>query len=839
MGQLVKAGTTRWRMLAPVGLVVMLAACKTPFSNRLTEIDWAGSPAAGKITVSQPKMYRRESLINERRNDAEWIGAMLRNFSSITFQPEMYRELEQITTFAAAIGLNFDPARGAQYQRETETGAIQHRIDVLNLQLQLDQLTRDAELVRSRFAAQTEPSGDKTGGGDKTGTSGDGGGTLQGSGGGSQLEAAVTQLKAAVDRFNQSLETRLGATAADIKSAQGTVNPSDLFRDQLAHRDLLKAALNSANLDDLHDFNGSALIRLNFQAMALPEREGRRAPGIVQMTIAPPAGNAPEWDALYRHWLDHINRRLNRATDEGWEQDVGLLALSDADLFALIVFYFPRKSAPPEAGNAAAAECKGYAIRSAELDANCAKLVFAVPKFIGGSDQEGAYSLLEDYLRNFQLGDGGQEKSAMPPDIHRKILAVAAGMVGNCALPGEVSLRSGAPDGARFDAADVLDAIRLAQLRVAAGDEIARAEREALRAGGGAAQLLHWTRASRLIAAQTAQARFVLSTFEDIAYRSCPVAARRAFRRSLPRPYRPPLFEDLVSERPRIAVYEIGPRELVQQVSSVSRIANSLSLALSLAAAKPGTGLGATAAGNYSRQAIGKAATFERIPSLIGYAARNDTFGWVIMPKAVFDPAGNIVLEQGPRTMDLAVDLSVPVWWPYFELVTATGWGPAAPAVDGAATRLKVSARMPVQMKPNYADFEQLTFKLQRDAQLQVRFDDPTFKGQSVSACRTTTLYARGAHLWRASAAVIGGHRLEESAMAVTPDMSGVLLTVPALSGLVTTEGAAPLALSVFTRDGQATGSVSYAATPPGGCVPVPPPAARTAPEQAKSNSKE
>lgn len=826
MKMLIKAGRTCLSSAVFAGLALILASCKTPFSDKLTQIDWTGAPLAGTISVSQPKMYRRESLINERRLDAEWIGGLFRDFSKVEFQPEMVRELEQITTFAAALGLNFDPARGAEYRRESETDAIRHEIDVVKLRLQLDQLTRDAELLRSRFAAQTEPSAPKPGDGDKGGTPGAGNDTPPPPASQAQMEAAIVQLKAAIDRFSQNLGTRLDATAADIKSAQGTVSPGDKFRDQLALRDLWKAALNSASLDDLHDFNGSALIRLNFQAMALPRQEGMRAPGVIQMTIRPPPDNAPEWDSLYRNWLDHINGRLNRLTDKGWEQDPELTALADSDLFTLIAFYFPRAGGAVASGIGSGADCAGYAVRSTERDAHCDKLEFAVPRFIGGSDQEGAYSTLEDYLGDFAPYPNAQAERAATSEIHGKILASAGRLVKDCGAPIEISLRTPTVDAAQFDAADVLHALRRARVRVVAGDEIARVERAVRRSlGPRAAPMVHGSATSRLYATQTAQARFLLRTFENVAYRRCPLARRMAFRNALPKLYLPPRFDELLREAPRIAVYEIGPRELVQRISSVSRIANNLSLALSLAAAAPRTGLGASAASNYSRQAIGKAATFERIPSLIGYAeggnaGAGNTFGWVLMPRAAFDPRGDIELEQGPRTMDLAVDLSLPVWWPYFELATATGWGESA----GGGAALRQSAPTRVPMRPNYADFEQLTVKLQRDAQSQVRFDDPTFKGQSVDACRTTTLYVRGAQLWRASAAVIGGHRLPDSALVVAPDMSGVLLTVPALAGLVRTNDGAPplLSLSVFTRDGEAAGTVGYAVPPQSGCPPAP-----------------
>lgn len=39
-----------------------VAACSTPFGTATTDIKWDAKPRAGTITVSDPKIYRREAL---------------------------------------------------------------------------------------------------------------------------------------------------------------------------------------------------------------------------------------------------------------------------------------------------------------------------------------------------------------------------------------------------------------------------------------------------------------------------------------------------------------------------------------------------------------------------------------------------------------------------------------------------------------------------------------------------------------------------------------------------------------------------------------------------------
>jgi len=809
----------RWvSCLALLGLSACLASCKTPFSGRLTQVDWWGQAGAGTISVSQPKMYRRESLIDERRKDVEWIDGLLSDSKTQVFSPEIVRELELITSFSAALGLTFNPESGVNYRRETETGDIQQQIDVLELQVQLDQLTRDAELLRSGFAAQTEPSPGKPAADAKSPGTGAGTGASPTPAEQAQLSAAIAELKAAINDMKEYLGTQPGKEGAEIKLTKSTVNPSDLFRDKLAYRDLLKAAKNSASLDDLHDFDGAALIRLNFQAMAVPDRAQSRVPGVVQMRVVPPERDQTYFTAIYRGWLDHINTKINRAKSDSWHQDEELLALTDSDLFTLLAYYYPKT---PLAGQAASGStaCVGIAFPGPKEDANCARLLFAVPRFVGASLQERAYQSIDQYFDSFLTDVTVRKKSDDWATLHGKILTSGASLARDCGLPSGTD-----PYAPPTDADDVWNAVRGAQVPVVIGDELARVERAARRllvrrglAPAGSVE------SSRRFKEQVSTARLVLRTFEDAAYERCKKEARLNFRNALPALYVPQSFEAILGQENRVAVYEIGPREQVQQMSSVSRVANSLSLALSLAAAAPRTGLGAAASGGYTRRAMGRAATLERIPGLIGYAALDNTFGWVVMPRAVFDPDGDIVLEQGPRTMDLTVDLSIPAWWTHFTLETTTGWAPDVASIT-AGTVSTHSVRMtPVPMKPNYADFEQITLKMQRGVASPIQFDDPLFAGQAVSACQTSRLHVRGARLWRASAVTVGGHPLAETQLVVAPDMSGILLTVPPLGRMVTAGADSRLALSVFTRDGEATGSVSYIPAPQqGGCTPAP-----------------
>jgi hypothetical protein len=492
-----------------------------------------------------------------------------------------------------------------------------------------------------------------------------------------------------------------------------------------------------------------------------------------------------------------------------------LLNSSAADSFELVNYYYP---IPARATKGATPVCTGIVLKDIPAPVGCGRLVFAVPRYAGHTVQEGPYASLSSYMSQFNLSDlSDKHERKRFEGARERIRTLTASLVKNCGLPQLAYSTDPKPTPAKELENDISEAHK----RAAMADDLARIERAAnLILREKDLQPASATEQSRVLGLRAARARFLLRSFEDEAYRGCRADQRQAYRDSLHLLFLPSNFEEILSERGLIAVFEVGPREQVQQVSSVSRVANNLSMALSLAASAPSAGVGASAAANYSREAIGRAATLERVPALIGYAAADDIFGWVVTPKAMFDPKGSVRLEQSPRTLDLTADLSVPSWWPRFAIEITTGWAAGAQPITHGNIALPVHRTATVQMAANYADFDELTARIQHGAATrEVVLDEVVLKGQFVAKCRPTNLYLRGPNIWRTTAVVLGGYQLDESAITVAPDMSGILLAVPALDEHIVGPSRADLPLTVFTRHGHKEGFVEYRAVQDG-CKP-------------------
>ena len=816
-----------------------LTACSTPYSDRLSAIDWTAEPSAGTISVSQPRLYRRASLINERRLDVDWLNQLLESSKTIDFKPEIAREVEQITAFAGALGLSFDPAAALNYRRASETSDIQQQIQVTKLQLQLDQLKRDAELVRSKFASQTDPVNTSSSAANANAPA---------AAVSANVAASVDQLKAAVDKLSSSLATRLDIEGKPPAVAQTSINPADVFRDRSAYRDLLKSARNAVSLDDQHDSGGSALIRLNFQASVVPDRDTSNIPGVIQMKIKSPSMDTGEVLRIYRGWLEYVNLRLNKQTDSVWAHESNILNSEAADNFDVVEYVFAPNQATGEKAAASTVSkpkrvnkvkptpvvtpvqalakvrslnCPGIVFPGQASDTACRRLVFAVPKFEGESVQEGATATLQEYMDWFDLKVSEPDDQKKFIAVHASIARNAAALVKSCGVP---TAKGPAPGEVASEAYKLYQALLREQVKSTAGDAFATVYRDARRLLGS-----DWPTSDVIperIAARAARAKLLLRTFEQAAYGGCKPDRLKAFPDLGPRIHIPPGFEEILKSEDRVAVYDIGPREQVQQVSSVSRVANNLALAVSLATTAPQSGVAADAAASYSRQSIGKAAALERIPALIGYST-GTAFGWVIGPKATLDPKGSLKLEQVPRTLDLSVDLSVPSWWPSLTIETTTAWAPKRAAVVSGELPLSRAApgEVTVPMVVNDADYEELTARIMRASLNETRkvaLDSGKLREQSVSACRATSIYLTGPNIWRAENVLIAGYRLDQSAIMVSPDMRGVLVNVPALDELLGDVTGTTLPVVVLTRYGDDRAQVSYIQKPAGGsCKPA------------------
>src|SRR5690348_3772519 len=89
--------------------VTILSGCKSPYALKTSAINYDAKQIAGSIHFTDPKLYKREALINERNAETTYLQDLLKNSVNAQFHPEILRELQTIASLAAALGVRFDP----------------------------------------------------------------------------------------------------------------------------------------------------------------------------------------------------------------------------------------------------------------------------------------------------------------------------------------------------------------------------------------------------------------------------------------------------------------------------------------------------------------------------------------------------------------------------------------------------------------------------------------------------------------------------------------------------------------------------------------------------------
>lgn len=802
-----------------------LAGCSTPYALKVSDADLKSAPMPGTITFSGPKLYRREALVNERREESVYLDDLVKASKDAKFPPEIVRQLELVKVLSASIGLKFEPATGAQNRRAEERAEIQQDIDTLRLEMQLDKLRRDAALLKEQSDKQPEPSPD----------SGDGGAGA-GDTNAKPVDVsapALEELQTAITELRKFLATDFGDDAHALTPLKVDedkfANPIDAFNDRAVYRELLNAARNANSLDELHDRDGSALVRLNMTATVFPPQRAYRATfGRLNMRVMRPDNRDPAFMGLYRDWLHYLSLRMSQRRPNG---GIELSTLGGAlsgrpDLLDVVRFEF---------GEQPGTSCRGLAIPSTESPADGCKVVhLATPRVpLYGSSRNYSVSLqqLADKFTDRSLDYGALFK-AMADDARLSDFIGAECEPDDGVSGQSLRVEGVPPDAVTFD--------RLVPLAFALANFVELAPFVESEARGVAASLdapaIYFRPFSGIDSLRLVEARRVVEKVRAAAQlRKCiGAAAPRFVAAQVPKQFLDALNYGAAS------VYQVGPKQQVQVVSTQARAAEELTLAASLAGQAPNQGIGASAAFGFGRRAVGRADALERVPLVVGYAdsasegadnASGDalpSFGWMMGPRVVLDPAKQkLLLEQGLRPQELSVDLIVPGWWPYLTLVGESTWSPQWKGRGGKTGQDGSSKTVRVVLAPTSADFEQITSHVLGGSTIKIPHIDQ-IEPRVLPACATGfAIQLRGPQLWRATRVVIGGTVYQDLEIEVLPGLEGVLVKnvtaeAPVIESLGES-GLRSLSVTVLTPYGPAHDKLELAAAKDGGCGPTKP----------------
>lgn len=756
-------------------LALVLAGCGNPYGLSVNSANYEAAPTPGSITFTEPKLYRREALINERRGEHAYLSKLIEDSPSALFAPEITRQLEVVRTISASLNLKFDPALGVQYRRSEEKADIQQQLDMLGLQMQLDKLKRDSELLKDQLTKQTEPSADS--GKPQAGAGG------AGAGGASKPEeqtTAITALTAAIDQLRSQLTTSLGTNITAI-TPLNVVNPMDQFNDRAVYREMLNGARNAASLDELHDRDGASLIRLNVTATVFPPAKPYRETfGRLRMQVEAPnkEGGSPEFKALYWDWLAYLSTKLSQAEPVKGRYPLTPLGNAMAQQGDLLNIVWVEFSTSP------GSDCRGLSIAADEAPRkSCLVMPIAAPPV----EIEGAS---RTYNTSLQLLAGKFADRGIDYPALMRMLADDGGLKGlfnaDCTLNTAVSARPialAAIPAEQWPTARQVVTLAFALEKLTEVGPFVDGQLLAITSKRRFPQI-YYASYNAVDPIAVAQARRIVDQIRtsDIG-RQCGAQLSQWLAFDVPQAF----LARLTFGKP--SVYQVGPKQQVQIVSTEARAAEAFALAASVAAQAPPQGIGGNAGFNFARSALGKVDALERVPLVVGYGdalqasgpsqdgRAGPVFGWMMGPRAVVDSEHQkLIWQQGLRPQELSVDLIVPGWWPYLTIVASSTWSPDWAGRGGKAGTEGEMRRLKVMLSPTSADYDQITNQILGGSSLKLPYVQDVLPRRLPACASGIAIQLRGPQLWRADKVVIGGAIYDQTAVEVLPGLEGVLV---------------------------------------------------------------
>lgn len=813
--------------------LLVLAGCANPYALNINKLNYSAEQKIGVIQFTDPKLFPREHLIDERRDEIAFLDLELEKCNKITsITPSVIRELEEVRALSAGLGLSVDPAKAFDFNASKDLAVLKNDIAQTSLQMQLQQLKRDAELLKDQLNKQQSvvnqqspsvPAGPTTVGTNVPSI---------------PTKTEIEALVAKVDAILKAIQTDARSNIAALTQKGGAADPIDTFNYRRACRETVKSAINKTRLDSLHDFEGNALMRLQLQATAFPPGEGYDDTiGILRMEVSKPSFDAADGKLaakVYRNWLDYVNRNINQLpphadnlkTLKRQRIRTSLQFLSLSDYFDLAYLELPKRNAAG-VGISGGRSCSGLQQIEKNTSA-CWYLRVALPR---GTTAEldvqlQAPSALIDQLLG--AADGIRKTDAdfniLDSDASDKQCSIAT-MNDRHVFPrkGKTARGGKTAKEAAYLAYQVKKvSSTFAFLSVVLREEL---ERQPSTWADIISQTLDFAKNASLVVA----ADEVLAALRA-KYPQCLL--------SVPAQSPPLVFVEAIKQYPqRVAVYEVAPTERVQAVSTAARAADAVALAASIAGTLPTYGLGASGNIGFSRSAVGKADALELAPIVVGFAEPSiinkdqemlSSFGWLLGPKAILDPEKQeLKFVQPLKPYDLYADLSLPGWWPEFNITAYSAWAPNWRDPKGMGRTLDISQQktlvrtMKVPMRNNFSDMEGLNTLLRKAANQPV-LDAPRIayiEPNEVSPCDgVIDFQIWGDNVWRTNMVYIGGKLIDGqisngdgntiSAIRLLPDMHGIVVTLK-VSDLPMRRGDG-VELAVWTPDGHDTKKVKF-----------------------------
>jgi len=701
-----------------IGGISFLVGCSTPFATNIHSVNEFDGQEPAVIKISPPQVFARETLINDRRKEVEYLSQLLEDSTDKTkvrFQPQLRRDLQTVTAIVGQLQASFDGGAQRQFNRDDDLRAVNNERQMLEAQAALTRARQNLRIEQERLEALeagTLTTEQLLAGANQPSQDND-----AGNGGDANKPSTLPPLGAPADPANQpavnnltlgevsGLLTRLQAAqglldrisnAAPVREAATSATPSEDFNDRQAYRAELRASLDQVNLDDIHDKDGNALYRLHSRATVLPGRHKDKF-AAARMILIPPELTDEEVSNIYYSWLNYLanDADVARRTDLNLIGTVaGLFELTTLDLGDHVVITAPLTPESVDFARKTAEEFKkdesskssvrllsnsetleSYGNSSAPRDDFFPgeQILSARPQRVGPSPQvffgisSGQYSV--DPLTGcpIQVTVGGARTSQ---DKTSEVLQSLRDLerdysdVSRAIKPITVAIRTA-----------IHDADRTSEQKARIGRYMARVIDELLATQQNYRLLAEGIMDKYVLCDSIREKPFDPQKKTDIDVPQQVLDFKNLISLDGPFLKRTNYFEQAKSDaltRPvgRMKAISAGPEELAQTVSTLASAANAVEMAAAIRASLPAQGVSGAAGVGFMRQAIGRIEALERAPIVVGFSGVIDAACMLDKPEPfkngewiyTYEPDVRGIYVEAVESEKVATDAALSEW---------------------------------------------------------------------------------------------------------------------------------------------------------------------------------
>jgi hypothetical protein len=267
---------------------------------------------AGSVYVSQPEIFTRESLVQERATEVQYLKAKL----ALPDPPFGFQG-----TQSTSVSQSFTNSLGIQYGISTASGSTPAKgsSNTTTGNGTVSSSSTPTPAGTSSITINNTNNGSQSPTGTSSTASGNSTSGATGTGSSSSTQGQASTSSTSSGGNGGSASTASGSAPSPATQPMPTESPMDVLSDSLAYRDAINAAIKEKMLDDTHDLRGYTLYTLKFDLAVMPGKpESSSRPLVVLMELDDHpwndgGENSPQ--SAYLNWIQNLNHEIQIETE--------------------------------------------------------------------------------------------------------------------------------------------------------------------------------------------------------------------------------------------------------------------------------------------------------------------------------------------------------------------------------------------------------------------------------------------------------------------------------------------------------------------------------------------